>query len=369
MKNRNRSIMRVSLVGIAANLVLSVFKIIVGIFSHSIAIIIDAVNNLSDIMSSVVTIIGAHFAGKEPDKEHPLGHGRSEYLSTVIIAVLIIYIGLTALVESIRKIITPEPVNYQTTTVIVVVAAIVIKIFLGLYVRARGKKLQSGSLIGSGIDALYDAAISTATLIAIIIFFTTGWSIEAYLAAGISLFILRSGIKLLREAFSTILGQRPNAELSRKIKQSIAEMPDVNGAFDLILHDYGAGSTIASVNIEVDRHLKAAQLDHLSRDIQKAIFKKYKVIISSVGIYAIDLDNPDVEKLWRTTKAIADKYEHIVQLHGFHADLNEKQIHFDVVVDFAPENRRAYFSKFSRELREAIPDYKLNITQDVDISD
>ena len=369
MKNRNRSIVRVSLVGVLANLVLSAFKITVGLLSNSIAIIIDAVNNLSDIMSSVVTIIGAHFAGKAPDKEHPMGHGRSEYLSTVIIAILIIYIGLTALVESIRKIITPEPVNYQTTTVIVVVAAIVVKILLGLYVHARGKKLQSGSLIGSGIDALYDAVISTATLVAIIIFFTTGWSIEAYLAAGISLFIVHSGLRLLRGAFSTILGQRPDAELSRKIKQSIADMPDVNGAFDLVLHDYGTGSTIASVNIEVDRHLKASQVDHLSRDIQKTIFKKYKVMISSVGIYAIDLDNPDVKKLWHTTKTIADKYEHIMQLHGFHADLNEKKIHFDVVVDFALEDRRAYFAKFSRELKEAIPDYELNIIQDVDISD
>ena len=369
MTNRNRSIMRVSLVGIAANLILSAFKIVVGIFSNSIAIIIDAVNNLSDIMSSVVTIIGAHFAGKEPDKEHPMGHGRSEYLSTVSIAVLIIYIGLTALVESIRKIIVPEAVNYQVTTIIVVSAAIVIKVLLGLYVRARGKKLQSGSLIGSGIDALYDAIISAATLVAIIIFYTTGWSIEAYLAACISLFILHSGIKLLRSAFSTILGQRPDANLSRKIKESIAEFPEVEGAYDLVVHDYGAGSTIASVNIEVDRHLKASQVDHLSRDIQKAIFKKYKVMISSVGIYAIDLDNPDVKKLWHTTKTIADKYEHIIQLHGFHADLNEKKIHFDVVVDFALEDRRAYFAKFSRELKEAIPDYELIITQDVDTSD
>lgn len=369
MTSRNRSIMRVSLVGIAANLLLSAFKIVVGIFSNSIAIIIDAVNNLSDIMSSVVTILGAHFAGKQPDKEHPMGHGRSEYLSTVIIAILIIYIGLTALVESIRKIVTPEAVNYQTSTVIVVVAAIVIKILLGLYVHARGKKLQSGSLIGSGIDALYDAVISTATLVAIIIFFTTGWSIEAYLAAGISLFILHSGVKLLRSAFSTILGQRPDANLSRKIKESIVEFPEVEGAYDLVIHDYGAGSTIASVNIEVDRHLTAAQIDNLSRDIQKTIFKKYKVIISSVGTYAIDLDNSDVEKLWRMTKTIADKYEHITQLHGFHVELKEKSIHLDVVVDFQPENRRAYYDKFCRELKSALPDYKLNIVQDSDISD
>ena len=369
MKSRSRSIVRVSLLGILANLVLSGFKIVIGLLSKSIAIVIDAVNTLSDIMSSVVTIIGVHFAGKSPDKEHPMGYGRSEYLSTVIIAILIIYIGITALVESVRKIIVPEATNYQLSTIIIVVSAIIVKILLGLYVRARGKKLQSSSLVGSGLDALYDAIISTATLVAIIIFYVTGWSVEAYLAAGISLFILYSGIKLLRSAFSTILGQRPDAQLSRKIKQSIAEIPDVNGAFDLIIHDYGNGMTLASVNIEVDRHLKASQIDHLSRDIQKEIYKKYKVIISSVGVYAIDLDNPDVKKLWLTTKTIADNYEHIIQLHGFHADFNEKTIHLDVVVDFVPENRQAYFAKFSRELKDAIPDYEIIITQDADISD
>lgn len=369
MSTRSRKIIRVSIVGIVTNLALAGFKVFVGLLSNSIAIVLDAVNNLSDSLSSVVTIIGARFAGKEPDKGHPMGHGRSEYLSTVVIAMLILYIGLTALVESVRKIITPEAVDYQNTTVIVVSVAIVVKIALSLYFRKRGKKLESGSLTASGTDALYDAVISLATLVAIVVFFTTGLQVEAYLAAGISLFILRSGYKMLREAFSMIIGERASASITKKIKTDIAKIDGVSGAFDLVMHDYGAGTTIASVNIEVDHKMNAAEIDELSRKIQKTIRKKHHIIISSVGIYAINLDNQAVEKLWRKVAEIREKYEHIIEVHGFRVDLEDKEISFDIVVDFGVANRYAYYKKFLAEIEQNIPNYKIDVTLDADISD
>lgn len=369
MASRNQQIVRVSIVGILANFLLAGFKAVIGVLSNSIAIILDAVNNLSDIMSSVVTIVGAHFAGKAPDKEHPMGHGRAEYLSTVIIAVLIIYIGLTALIESIKKIINPVQVDYNTATVVIVSAAIFVKVLLGIYVYKRGKKLNSGSLVGSGIDALYDAVISIATLIAIIIYFTVGIQIEAYLAAGISLFILRSGLKLIRGSFSMILGERVNAKLSRNIKKEIAKIEGVNDAFDLAIHDYGSGKTVASVNVEVNRNLPAYEIDKLSRSIQKTIYKKYRVTISSVGIYAIDLENPTVNRLWNQVAEIRKRYEHIIEVHGFHVDIEERDISFDVVVDFAVDDRREYYQDFCREVKQAIPDYNIAIVLDADLSD
>ena len=247
MTARSKKIIQTSIIGILANLILAGFKVFVGILSNSIAIILDAVNNLSDSLSSLVTIIGAHLAGKAPDRNHPMGHGRSEYLSTIIIAMIIIYIGITALIESVKKIITPVPVDYETTTIIVVSVAIVVKLFLGFFFRHRGKKLQSGSLTASGIDALFDAAISVATLIAIVVFLTTNLQIEAYLALGISVFIIYSGIKMLRGAFSIIIGERASADITQHIKNDIAKVDGVNGAFDLVMHDYGAGNTIASV--------------------------------------------------------------------------------------------------------------------------
>lgn len=369
MKNRDRQIVWVSILGILLNLVLVAFKTLVGILSNSIAIVLDAANNLSDVMSSIVTIVGTRLASKGPDKNHPMGHGRSEYLGTVIIAILIIYIGLAALVESIKKIINPVPVDYGVATIIVVSAAIIIKVFISIFFRARGKKLESGSLIGSGIDALCDAFISLATLIAIIIFFATGLQIEAYLAAGISLFIIFSGYRLIRNAFSTILGERVDAKLSRSIKDEIAKIDGVNEAFDLAMHDYGSGKTVASVNIEVNRRMPAYEIDKLSRKIQQHILKKYNVAISSVGIYAIDLENPTVEKLWRQLEELRDRYEHILQIHGFHVDIEAKEINFDVVIDFAVEDRQEYYRKFCRELGRTIPDYQINAQLDLDISD
>lgn len=369
MKARNRKIIRISFLGIVVNLALAGFKVFVGILSNSIAIILDAVNNFSDSLSSIVTIIGAHFAGKSPDKKHPMGHGRAEYLSTVIIAILIIYIGLTALIESAKKIINPPEVNYSAQTVIVVSVAIVVKILLGLYVHRRGKKLKSGSLIGSGLDALYDAIISAATLTAIIIFYTTGLEIEAYLAAAISFFILYSGIRLIRGAFSIILGERVDPVISHRIKNSINKFTGVNGAFDLVMHDYGNGTTVASVNIEIDHKMTAADIDDLTRSIQKEIYRKHHIILSSIGVYAIDLSDPEVDELWQKVNSICHRYEHIIDIHGFHVDKKDHEISFDIVVDFTTPNRLQYYQKFCREAEESISDYRLDVTLDADISD
>lgn len=369
MTARSEKIVRVSIVGILANVLLVVFKTAVGFLSNSIAIIIDAINNLSDVLSSVVTIIGARFAGKEPDRKHPMGHGRSEYISATIIAILVLYIGLTALVESVRKIIAPEQVNYSAATLIVVIAAIIVKIAVGIYYRRCGNKLKSHAIRNSGLDALYDAVISCATLVAIIIYFVCGLSIEPYLASAISIFIIISGVKMLREAFSIILGERIDATVSRKIKDEIAKNPDVNGAFDLVAHDYGSGMIIASVNIEVDYRLSASRIDELSRDIQKIIYRKHHILLSSIGIYSINLDDPATKELWQKVKSILEKYEYVIQMHGFHVDLKAKEISFDIVVDFAASNRRNYYQRIQKEIKESLPDYSVNITLDSDFSD
>ena len=273
------------------------------------------------------------------------------------------------MVESVKKIITPVDVDYQTQTIAVVSVAIVVKIILGLYVRHRGKKLNSGSLIGSGIDALFDAVISTATLIAIIFYFVTGKQIEAYLAAAISLVIIFSGLRMIWRAFSILLGERADPALTQRIKKDIAKIDGVNGAFDLFMHDYGNGFTVASVNIEVNHALTAAEIDDLSRLVQKTIYKKYRIILSSVGIYAIDLDDPVAEKYWRIVNEIADRYEHIINIHGFNVDQRDKEISFDIVVGFTTPNRRSYYQKFCREVQVAIPDYAINVVLDADISD
>lgn len=366
IEKRTKLIAKTSIIGIIANLFLAGFKAVVGLLSNSIAIILDAVNNLSDMMSSIVTLAGVHIGNKAPDKKHPMGHGRYEYLSTAIIAVIIMYIGVTALIESVKKIITPEEADYSTISLVIVGVAVVVKIALGIYFDRVAKKADSDSLRASGVDALLDSVVSAATLVAALVFLTTGIAVEAYLAAVISLLILRSGFNMIREIFSVIAGERADPELSKQIKQEIKAVKGVEGAFDLILHDYGPNMTFMSVNIEVEETVSAREIDDISREIRRIIFYKHHIYVNSVGIYSINTQDEEINAIYRRTKDVLTHYEHVQQIHGFHVDRKKKEISFDIVIGFGTKNRRDYYLRIKRHLHDVFPKYKINIAMDID---
>ena len=238
-EERNKLIVRTSIIGILANVLLAGFKMVVGLFAHSIAIILDAVNNLSDVLSSLVTIVGNKLANKAPDRKHPLGHGRVEYISALIVSAIILYAGVTAAIEAVKKIINPETPNYTTVTLFIIAVAVVVKIVLGLFVSKQGKKAKSGALEASGKDALFDAVISASVLASAIIYLTTKVSLEAYVAVIISIFIIKAGIEIMAETISEILGKRADADLTKKVKEILNREPEVRGAYDLLLNNYG----------------------------------------------------------------------------------------------------------------------------------
>ncbi|MBQ7582559.1 MAG: cation transporter, partial [Lachnospiraceae bacterium] len=243
---RNQTIIRTSIIGIITNVLLAGFKAFIGIVSHSVAITMDAVNNLSDALSSAITIVGTRIAGKAPDKKHPLGHGRVEYLSAMIIAVIILYAGVTALIESVKKIFHPETPDYSVYALVVIGVATIVKIILGTYVKGVGEKVHSDSLVASGEDARLDAVITATTFVAAMIYIFANLSLEAYLAALISLVIIKAGFEMLRDTISHILGERVDSGLTKAIKESIMEFPEVSGAYDLVLHNYGPNMLIGS---------------------------------------------------------------------------------------------------------------------------
>ena len=195
--SREKIIVLTSVIGIIANVFLAAFKAVIGLMSSSIAIIMDAVNNISDAGSSLITIIGTKLAGREPDKKHPFGYGRVEYLSAMVISVIVLYAGVTSLVESVKKIINPDVPDYSTVSLIIVGAAVVVKIVLGRYVKSVGKKVNSASLVNSGEDATLDSVISASTLVAAAIFLVFDISLEAWLGAIISLVIVKSGFEMM----------------------------------------------------------------------------------------------------------------------------------------------------------------------------
>ena len=187
--DRNKIIIRTSIIGIAANLFLVAFKAVVGLLANSIAVILDAVNNLSDAVSSVITILGTRLAGRKPDADHPYGHGRYEYLSAMVVSAIVIYAGVTAFVESVKKIIYPEMPDYSAVSLIIIGGAVIVKFFLGRYVKSVGKRINSNSLVSSGSDALFDAVLSLSVFVSAVIYISTGLSLEAYVGVLISIFI------------------------------------------------------------------------------------------------------------------------------------------------------------------------------------
>ena len=367
--NRNAVIVRTSIIGILANVFLAAFKAAVGFASNSIAIVMDAVNNISDAASSVITIIGAKLAGKEPDRKHPFGYGRIEYLSAVIISLLVLYAGITAFVESVRKIIEPDTPDYSAATLIIVAVAVVVKILLGRYVKSVGEKVRSDALVNSGEDATLDSVISASTLVAAAVYLIFRVSLEAWLGAVIALVIIRSGVGMLRDALSRILGQRADAQLARDIKNTVSGHPEIRGVYDLVLNDYGPDTYHGSVHVEVADTMTADELDLLIRKISEEVCRNHGVILTAVGVYSINTRDPEAVAAREQVRQVISGFPEILQMHGFHLDQAEKAIRFDIVVSFDAKDRGAVYREVCEKVWELFPGYTLQVTMDTDFSE
>ncbi len=367
-ESRSKVIVRTSFIGIAANILLAGFKAVIGLFSNSIAVVLDAVNNLSDALSSVITIIGTKLAGRPADKKHPMGHGRIEYLSAMIIAAIVLYAGITSLIESIKKIIDPETADYSPVSLIIIGVAILTKIFLGRYVKKTGERVNSGSLIASGSDAMFDAILSASVLASAIIFLTAGVSLEAYVGVAISCFIIKAGIEMMIDTLGDILGRRPSQELSRKIKDIINSESEVRGAYDLFLNDYGPNRFYGSVHIELRDTMTVEEVDVLTRRIEERIFAETGVIMTGVGVYSYNTQDTEAAHVRNQIVQQVMSHDWALQLHGFHLDSAKKQVRFDVVMSFDID-RKEGLEIISREVGEMFPQYSFTIVPDVDISD
>ena len=367
-KNRNKTIIQASLLGIFTNLFLVFFKTTIGILSNSIAIILDAVNNASDALSSLITIIGAKLASKRPDKKHPLGYGRIEYISAFIVSAIVIYAGITSIIESIKKIISPEPVDYNFISLLILSVALIIKFLLGIFVRRQGKKVDSGALIASGTDALFDSILSISVLISAVIYIFTGYSLEAYVGVIISIFIVKSGIEMLMETLNDILGSRADPQIIKQIKASINELEEVRGCYDIILNDYGPNKNYASLHIEVADTMTANQIDSLTRKIEQKVYCETGIILSAIGVYSYNTNNDEAAQIRDTILAKIKTHNWLIQMHGFYIDILNKSMRFDAVVSFDIKAQEALKILY-QDINELYPDYTIQIAPDLDYSD
>lgn len=366
--NREKTIVKTSIIGIITNILLVGFKMFVGLVSNSIAVILDAVNNLSDALSSVVTIIGAKLGAKKPDKKHPLGYGRIEYLSSMIVAALVLYAGITSFVESIKKIISPEEADYSVVSIVIISVAIIVKLFLGLYVKRQGKNVNSGALIASGSDALFDAVLSSSVLASAIIYLIFGISLEAYVGVIISGFIIKAGIEIMIETLNDIIGKREDPEMIKELKRIICEEEAVRGAYDITLFDYGPNKHYGSAHIELPDTMNVDAVDRITRTIQANVFQKTGVILTGIGVYSFNTSDDEAAQMRNEIQKKVLSHDWALQMHGFYADPEKKMIRFDVVVSFDVDKPKA-IEELNGEIKAMYPDYEATIVPDADVSD
>ena len=373
MKNNNREhvIIRTSIIGILGNVLLVGFKAAVGFIAGSVAIVLDALNNLTDALSSTITIIGTKLSNKKPDRKHPFGHGRVEYITSTLIAALVLFAGGMAIYESIISIIDyfkeGKMPDYSVVSLIIIGAAVLVKLGLAIYFKIQGKKVDSDALKASGTDALWDSILSTATLVGAIFAYTLNWYVEGYLGIIIGLFILKAGIGILRESISSIIGERYDPEETKQILEDISAVHGVKGVYDLILNSYGHKKNIGSVHVGVDGKLTAVEVQTIERQITLMMYQKHNTIMT-VGIYADNVDSPESQKIRSFLTKQMKEHSTILQLHGFFVDAKSKFCNFDLVISFDEKEPEQLIEAIKEALQKEFPDFYFYIQLDRDFS-
>lgn len=365
-ENRGKTIVRTSIIGILTNVLLAAFKAVLALFVNSIALLLDAVINISDALSSVVTIVGEKFASKASDKKHPMGYGRIEYLSAMITAVLVLYAGITSLVESIKKIINPSEASYTILSIVIIGVAVVIKFMLGQYVKRQGKKVNSTALIASGSDSLFDSILSLSVFISAIIFMKWGISLEAYVGVVISVFMIKAGIEMMISTVDDLIGHRADKKVTSKVKDILDEEDAVLGVYDLALFNYGPNSYYASAHVELKDTMNVSQVDKLTRKLQYKLYKKTGIVLIALGVYSFNTQDEEARNIRENVEKRVMSHDWALQVHGFYADTKNKILRFDVVLSFDVD-RKESLEILKSEIESLYPDYQVQIVPDLDL--
>ena len=360
--NRNRSIIKTGWIGIAANIFLSAFKLAVGFLANSVSIITDAVNNFSDALSYVISIIGIKLSEKEPDREHPFGYGRIEYLVSIVIGIIILYAGIETLRNSVIRIIRPEENEYTAFTLVVLAAAVIVRLVLGRHVKKQAEILESPALKASGHEELHGAVESAATLVAAVVCMITGFSFEAWIGAAISLLIIKTGVAAIWESAGYILGKSADAKLAEAVRDSILSFPEVEDVYGIVIHSYGWGRQMGSAHVEVSDRYKVAWVDNLQRAVTRKVMEDTGVEMLGISVYAVNTHSEAAISAREKVRSIVDETDGAARMHGFYIDLADKTMSFNVVTEFGFDDVGALRDEISRKVHETFPEYNISIT-------
>ena len=359
---------KASITGILCNLALFVLKLVIGSAGHSLSVVADAFNNMTDFVSSFVSLVSVQLSGKPADREHPFGHGRIEYFAAIIIAIIVLMAGMASMIESVKKILHPTLPQYDTIMLVVIVVAIVVKILLGTYVRRTGHELRSDALIASGADALFDAIVTLSTLVSAIIMLLWQMNLDGWFGVLISLVILKAGLEMLASPINELLGSHVPREFVTKLKREVMSFDQVLGIYDIIMNNYGPDTYIGSIHVNVPDTMTAREIHRLTREITLRIYEKFGAVVT-VGIYAVSRGDSTEGRLQHDVMQMAAHCAHVTQVHGYYYYEDQQLITIDVVPDDEVTDNDAFARTMSETLHSAFPHQRFSIVVDRNYSE
>lgn len=359
-ESREGVVVTVSALGILVNLACALVKIIVGAAVSSIAIISEGVNNASDCATSLITIVGTKLSAKHPTKEHPFGFGRIEYLTSLLISVLILFTGFELLKSSVELIFHPEELSVSYVTLMIVAVSAVAKLLLGTFTISEGKRIDSGSLIALGVDCRNDSVVSVITIAVMVVYLLFHVSLDAYAGIVTSLFVLKAGVEVLKDTLNDLLGQAGEKELAKKLYRIIRAEPIILNAADMMLHNYGPDAYTGSVNVEIDHGKNVGEVYAALHALQLKIMHEQNIVMV-FGIYAVDSDHEDSREMRKYIAAFVREHQHIESFHALYIDPNNQDIYVDLVVDYELPDWDGLRTEFTAYMEKAYPGRRLEL--------
>ena len=354
-----------SIVGIISNVFLFGIKLAIGIIMNSVSIMADAFNNLSDAASSIVSFIGVRLASRPADKEHPFGHGRSEYIAALIVSFLILYLGITLFISSFKKILNPEDIAFEPILIVFLILSILVKLWLMLFNRTLGRRINSTVMLATAADSRGDVLVTSVTIVSAIVSGLTGISIDGYMGVIVSIFVILSGYNIAKETLEPLIGQAVDRELYLKITEMVESYEGIVGSHDLIIHNYGPTHRMATIHAEVPNDIDFEQAHETIDQIERDILEKLDIFMV-IHMDPIEVNDKKVLENKEMIINIISELDSRASIHDFRMVNGEHHINliFDLVVPFSytKEDEQAFLSKIVEQVRRKNSRYQCIIT-------
>ena len=358
-----------SIVGIFCNVFLFAVKFVVGFILNSVSVTADAFNNLSDAGSSIISFVGVKMAEKPADRDHPFGHGRIEYIAALVVSFLVLEVGFTFLKDSIGKIRTPEALNFQTVSVAILIVSIAVKLWLGLFNRKLGERINSKVMMAVFTDSMGDVITTGATILSLIFFRLTGINIDGIVGVGVALVVMWAGVGIARDTLEPLIGEAIDPEVYKEIKSFVESYDGIEGTHDLLVHNYGPGRSMASIHAEVPNDMDIEQSHEIIDRIEREAAKKLGIFLV-IHMDPVEMKDQRVLQVRDRAVQILKELDPACSIHDFRMVHGENQINliFDMVIpiEYDEEMRKELPQKLADRLKESDPRYECVITVEYD---